>query len=286
MFNFKGVFQTSSFCVLLLLIGSANSYAQFDFGSQMRSDARQAARMQQAYKDGRANGQKMRGYLGYEVGVFFSFADRDFAYSYNKVDANGVNQGETTYTKKMKSRVIGFNAGSYVSLGNVTSRSCLAFDWGVTATLFSDNTGSFVVTTPRVITNYSSTFRYWQFGVPLCLDFKYGGEAIYDKAEAFSITLGAGLQPSLASGAVLATGKMVGKVSPMVKAEIGFFAGLQWKIKASYIYQSGVIYKAQNGDAGMESHPESGVITLTTKPSFNVGISFMPFSHDWDSSRW
>lgn len=259
--------------------------AQFgpgSFGFQRRSQQR----AQQEYKDGRAAGKQMRGYLGYDVGVFFSFADRNYSHTYTDIDASGTNHGEVTYSRKLKPRVIGFNAGSYVPLGSMGSKSCLAFDWGFTATLLKDNTGEVRTRTPLKQGVYQSTILYWDFGAPLCLDYKYGGEAIYDKSEAFSFTFGAGLQPSLASGSIAGTGNLVGSVSPLVKAEIGFFAGLQWKIKASYIYRSGVIYKAKNGDPGMESQPESSVITLTTTPSFNVGISFMPFSHDWDSSRW
>ena len=279
-------FNLSVWCLLLAFSRPVTTHAQFSTLGSSRSGFRQAALMQQDYKDGRANGKKMRGYLGYDVGVFVAFADKNFNYTYNQIDANGVNGGEVSYSRKLKSRAIGFFASSYVPLANLTSSSCLAFDWGVAATLFGDNTDKFVVITPRAITNYKSSIKYWQFAAPFCLDFKYGGEAIYDKAEAFSFTFGAGMQASLASGTVLGTGKFIGAIDPMVKAEIGFFAGLQWKVKASYIYQSGVIYKAEKGDAGMEAHPDSGVITITTKPILNIGVTFMPFSYDWDSSVW
>lgn len=277
----------NKFCVILLLaiITASSASAQFGtggFGFQRRSERR----AEQAYHDGRAAGKQMRGYLGYDVGVFFSFADRNFSYSYYDIDANGNNQGEKVYTKKLKPRILGFHAGSYIPLSSLGRTSCLAFDWGVEATILKDNTGKFVVTTPLVTSRYETDLIYMQFAIPLCLDFKYGGEAIYDKAEAFSVTLGAGLQPSLGSGGMLSTGKIKGAISPMIKAEIGFFAGFQWKVRAAYVAQPGVMYKAQNGDAGMEGRAEGSVISLTSKPSFNIGISFMPFSYDWDSSRW
>jgi hypothetical protein len=286
MFTCKSIFSLACFCTCFLLLCTINTYAQFGTGTSWRSGARQAAQMQQDYLNGRANGKKMRGYLGYDIGAFFAFADKSFSYTYDQVDASGINRGEIAYSKKLKSRALGFYAGSYTPLGNISSSSCLAFDFAAAVTLIHDKTDKFVVTTPWSISNYKSNIIYWQFAIPLCLDFKYGGEAIYDKAEAFSLTLGAGFQPSLASGAMLKTAKLIGAVSPMIKAEIGFFAGLQWKVKASYIYQSGVIYKAQKGDPGMEAHPDSAVMTMTTKPVLNIGVSFMPFSHDWDSSVW
>jgi len=283
----NSIFTPSKFYLILfsILFTSVYAHAQFGVGG-LGFQRRSEQRAQQAYSDGRANGKQMRGYLGYDIGVFFSFADRNFQHTYTDIDANGTNHGEKVYNRKLKSRVIGFNAGSYTPLGNLGSKSCLAFDWGIAATILQDNTGEVYTRSPRSEGVYESTIMHWDFAVPLCLDFKFGGEAIFDKSEAFSFTFGAGLQPSLAMGGVASTSKMVASISPMIKAEIGFFAGLQWKIKASYIYRSGNIYKAENGDAGMESKPESSVITITSTPSFNLGISFMPFSYDWESSRW
>jgi hypothetical protein len=272
--------------VLLVFTTALYTHAQFD-SNGFRMQQRSEKAMMDNYKDGRSQGKQMRGYLGYDIGVFYSFADRNYIHTYNHIDDNGTNLGEVTHRVKLKSAVIGFNAGSYIPMGNLGSTSCLALDWGIAATIYNGSTG-------RITTARGGTYQYsimnWQFMVPLCLDFKYGGEAIYDKSERFSFTMGAGLIPSLSvvaiSGALSSAHKIAGRISPVIKAELGFFAGLEWKVKASYVYRKGNDLKSTPEDSKSGPGPDGSIFTLTTTPAINIGVSFMPFSHDWDSSRW
>ncbi|RYZ52112.1 MAG: hypothetical protein EOP49_10305 [Sphingobacteriales bacterium] len=262
-------------------------FAQAQFsGNSFGAQRRQDKALMDRYKDGRADGKQMRSYLGYEAGAFFSFAQRSFVATAPYTDENGIFQGEKTHTQKLKPWFLGFAVGTYIPLSNLSPKSSVALDFGVNVTMWKGKTGSFYLADSMRRAHYNSDFFLWQFGLPIMLDFKYGGEAIYDKGEAFSFTLGAGLQPAVSTGAVMRTDKLRGTISPVIKAEIGFFALVQWKIKATYLGQTGDVYRVSSGNVGMESKPDGTTFRLTTTPAINLGISFMPFSYDWDSSRW
>jgi hypothetical protein len=145
------------------------------------------------------------------------------------------------------------------------------------------NTGKVTLTSGG---NYQFSINYIQFGVPLCLVYQYGGEAIYDKTETFSFTFGGGLQPSVGFSAIGFMPKTRGCIAPVLKADIGFFAGIQWEVKVSYTYQSGNLATVRKGDTGAEVAPPGSVYAITSSTPLNIGVSFMPFSYGWDSSRW
>lgn len=284
MIPFYRILKKIIFSLMLSCFTLSQVQAQFNgIGGLGGFNARSTQRMIENYRNGRADGKKMRSYLGYDVGLFFSFADRTYEHRYYNIDANGTNTGEYVYTKKLKPRIIGANANSYIPLAKLSRTSCLAFDWGVTAMMMTDGTDRVVLQSGST---YDFSILYIQVAMPLCLEYKYGGEAIYDKSEAFSFTFGAGLFPSLTSAALGNSGKISGAISPMVKAGLGFFAGVEWKITASYIGQSGALYTGRQGDAGLESAPDGSIYTIRSGPSVQIGLSVMPFSFDWDDSRW
>lgn len=283
--NLKPAFFSKIFLTCIIFITIVHpGFAQFGgIGGMNGFNQRSAANMQKAYQKGRENGQQMRGYLGYEVGVFFSFADRNYTHVFDNVDFNGYNRGPASIKLKLKSRMLGFNAGTYTILAKLGATSAIAFDWGVTGIYSHSTTGDIIMPSGS---KYLYSINYMQLGAPLLLDYKIGGEACYDKAEALSVTLGAGLQPALSFLALGSSTTTKGILVPMVKAELGFFAGIQWKIKASYVYQSGNLHRAVGGSSGLESAPETSVYTISTTAPVNIGISFMPFSFDWENSRW
>ncbi len=271
---------------LLLLsfyLQSTTGFSQFNRFDRMGYDARGVAEMNNHYRDGRDHGRKMRGFLGYEVGAFFSFADFNYQHVFD--DVGGFHGGrQITIDRTLKSRHLGFNAGSYVLLGSLGESSALAFDWGITAVFSASSTGDVTMPSGNV---YAYSFNYLQFAVPLLLSYKWGGEAVYDKSQPFSFTAGAGLYPAFVTTTLGSSGNTKGLFAPVLKAEIGFFAGLQWKIKANYIaYTSGEVYKARVDDPGMEGAPQGSVYTVASSAPFNIGIAIMPFSIDWEKSRW
>jgi hypothetical protein len=263
---------------IAIFCSSISANAQIGFGT-----LRAQKRMIQGYVNGRAEGKKMKSYLGYEMGVYTSFANRMLYMNYPLIAADGTYTGEGTFTHKLKGSYLGAFVSIYHRLAMLNDKSCLAFDWGFDALAIVDETGKMSYNTPAYNYSIESLVAYWHYGVPLLIDYKYGGEATYDKADNFSFTLGAGIMPMLAVGAINEVGQISGSIAPLVKAEIGFFAGVQWKVRAMYMMQSGdVLNTNDNSDNVLKYHN----YRLNVKPGINIGISVMPFSFGWDNSRW
>jgi hypothetical protein len=236
--------------------------------------------MGQSYQRAKANGKNLKPYLSYDIGISKPFAHATYTHTYLDME-NGVIRGEKNIRRSLQAKGIGVNTSIYYPLFSVGDKSIVAFDFGIAGYLLHYDLGEIRLSPDKV---YDYSLQSMQIGVPLCLDYKIGGEAIYDKSEKVTFTAGAGLCPVVyLTDLGTDISNIKGGFRPYVHAELGFFAFIEWKIKAYCMGGTANILNLNNENSGMEGMPENSNIKLKSAPVFSIGISFMPFSRDWDS---
>ena len=127
-----------------------------------------------------------------------------------------------------------------------------------------------------------------QFAVPIGINYKVGTDAIASKTKHLGLTLGVGVMPQLNYTALeglsssVTTTEATFTALPYAKAEIAFFLGICFKLRAMYsfgdvpmIYQEKTITTLTDGP-----------FKLTNKSNFVFSLVLMPFSYKWDEKSW
>lgn len=236
------------------------------------------------YSKAKESGKGLKFYQSSHMAVGFILANEGtLNWDYFNRDSDNSYTGLGNINRTFKNSGTTINASVYFPVFNITETSVLAINAGAYGYfLKAEDLGPMQVG----VTRYTSTLTSTNLGLPIALDYKYGGEAINDKAERFSFTIGAGLCPMFMGTIFTGESSTKGTVRPYVHGEIGFFAGIEWKFKVDYLGGSPTYFHADYRDLGREGMPEGSIITITGKPVLSVGIALMPFSFDWESSRW
>lgn len=176
-------------------------------------------------------------------------------------------------------------AGVYFPLSYINSNSLLALNTGLYATGSVWDLGNTSLD-EKVITRYESKDLF--FGAAIGLDFIYGGEATLNKADKVTLRAGAGLMPYFAAGQLADGSQNYGKVGfkPYVKAELGFFAGVEWKIRGMAILGSRTIYNYSSGDYNLNDNDYYYSMNFKIRPTYTIGIAVFPFSFGWENDNW
>lgn len=274
-FKMKTILSAKTLAAFVLAFSCNHAMAQM-------SMARQAYMQHKHYMNARANGKKLKSYLSYEVGYHYPISQATFNHTYVN-EVNGMYTGEKTISRSLKGKGFGGHGGVYYPLFHATEKSVVALNVGAVVNILKYDIGEIRPTDTRV---YNYSFASAQASLPLTMDYKYGGEAMYDKAEKVSFTAGFGLSPTLymANFGPAPYAKL--GLRPYVHAELGFFAFIEWKVYASCMMGNATIFKGDNETAGLENMPFNSRISMDAKPVFSIGFSTMPFSWDWENSRW
>jgi len=126
------------------------------------------------------------------------------------------------------------------------------------------------------------------FGAALGVDYIFGGEATVSKDDKFTFRAGAGMMPYFSVGQLADGSNNYAKVGvkPYIKAEIGFFAGVEWKLKGMAILGSRTIYDVKTGDYNLNDSDYYYSMNFKISPTYTVGIAVFPFSFGWQSDKW
>lgn len=253
--------------------------------SSKNTQAQLSGRSVGKYLASRESGKKMKSYLRYELGYSVSLSNAFFLQDSRYVFPLDNSKRQLLIHKNMPSRGMSANAATHFPIATVSERSIVSIGFGAVANIFSWDLGNVQVDSFFAASSPASGF---QIGIPVGLDYKYGGEATLDKADKVSFTFGAGVCPTF-----YATHIDIGDINqsrfniqPYLKAELGFFAGIQWKVKAMYLMRSTKVIDISSGDVNLNNSMEYSKTQLTTGSVFNIGVAIMPFSWDWDKSGW
>lgn len=139
---------------------------------------------------------------------------------------------------------------------------------------------------PGTVTSYDAKDIF--LGVPIGVDFIYGGEATLNKGNKVTVRGGAGLMPYVAMGELADGSQDYAKlgIKPYVKAELGFFAGIEWKVKGMVIAGSRTIYDYHSGDYNLRESDYYYSFNFKIQPVYTIGLAIFPFSFGWDNDKW
>jgi len=181
---------------------------------------------------------------------------------------------DSTMSINMNGDSWGFTEGVFFPLLNYSEKSIIALYIGQSAHFFIWKSDS-VYTPSEAFVHEGITM---QFGLPIGFDFKYGGEAMLDKGEKISTTVGLGLMPSFAASSFSTDwGGVVFRMPPYVKLEFGAHALVNWKFRVMYNFGDAIGFKQE--DRGM-------VTRFRNNSGFTFSLLMMPFSWDWGQSQW
>jgi len=233
----------------------------------------------------RAEGKNVKSYLSYGINFGLAFSSVDFSHSYSTIDGSGNIVGSNVISRSFDVRGYQFGANVYFRLFDVTPNSTVMFNISPSGYVFHYEMGPIHPVNSN-LGEYDYTLAIGNIALPLTLDYKTGGEALFDKSYRTSFTVGAGLSPVVYGTNFGDLQKMKLGIRPFVHAEIGVFAAIEWKIRLSYMPGTARVMDLYSDDAGMETMPVDSHIQMNTSSMFSVGIALMPFSFGWKSERW
>jgi hypothetical protein len=226
--------------------------------------------------------------LGYG---FYNMNTANFQFDYNKTDVN--NQLiDTYYVATMKpTAAMSASFGLHFPIAMLRNRGVVAI-----ATTFAYNkmdyeTDKFYLTTSNYLTY---KFATTQMAARLGVDLMVGNHGVLDKSKPTCYTIGLGLAPTqfnmtpsiIGTDGKTTTGDAVSKMKmqPYIKAEIGFMAGLCFKLRATYSFGRADLMRVTTPSAVPASYP----LATTFQMRSNLELSFiiMPLSPAWRKSRW
>jgi hypothetical protein len=126
-------------------------------------------------------------------------------------------------------------------------------------------------------------------GLPIGVDYIFCGESTNKQADKVSLRAGIGAMPFISFGSMSDDFSKYSRlgVRPYIKAELGFFAGIEWKIKTQVIVGSRNLYDVRMGDYDLQDGANYySNFKMDLRPSYSVGIAIMPFAAGWDNDNW
>ena len=213
------------------------------------------------------------------------YETKDFFYS----DLPGFPSRDTIYKGELKTTAaIGYNIGTYFPLKQLGRKSklCLSTDFVYNIMTWESTKNPNGL---GGLTGFDYSGFTAQMGLPIGLDVKIGTDAMTDKAIRFCTTFGAGVHPSYSITALDYDISIDPKfnTNPYVKAEVGIFAGICFKLRALYTFgnMTYIDYNERKTDEAFLSLTENGS-KLTSKSNLTLSLIVMPFSWGWPRSEW
>ena len=121
-------------------------------------------------------------------------------------------------------------------------------------------------------------------GLALSADFKFGVDAMMDKAYRWGWTGGIGVLPSANMTADFDNAQMTFGVQPFLKTELALRAGIVWKLRVMYAFGK-LDYLNVNSKTGFFGYSNSTHVTeLIGRSNFTVALVAMPFSFTYKRS--
>lgn len=137
---------------------------------------------------------------------------------------------------------------------------------------------------------WNNSATTWQLQWPVGLDLKFGSDARLEKNHRFCMSFGGGIMPSLYGtkmGDTLKKKKSreinIGSV-PYVKAEMGVYWGICWKLKL--MYSVGDLPLVEGASNGHKEPYWVSNFSLKNNSALTVSLVLMPFSYDWPDNGW
>lgn len=279
-FNYK-----FSLIAALLCAFACRSFAQYGYGGFSQMDqARMAYLDFLKYKKYKEEGRNLikwwrsEGSIGIVMSTNANFEQRS--------QFDGTLYGTPSLDTTMKGTakaLLGLHANSNSNhmLARLGASSILSFSWGLQIDIlrwkleeFNGNETNSVV---------SSNLTYWQTGLPLTIDYKWGCDVDFEPEMKTCFAVGAGVMPLVGlSFDSHGDGGGGGRIAPYAYASFGVYAWGCWKLRVSYMPGKFSI---------LDSRTDYGSTVNTMKIQgdhiITLGIANMSHSRDWkDGGGW
>ena len=177
----------------------------------------------------------------------------------------------------------GAEAGTFYILMRNGRQSALCFDIAFSEYFYNYKIGP--------LTYGSATFSDESSvgiaGMPIGISYKSGGEVTLNKHDKSTLSIGAGIEPTMSISKVIAAETRYG-ARCYVAAEVGVFAGIEWKLRATYYTgTTTVVNLTADGLDNVSSYNVIGPlgtmdVKAVTGGDFNLSLVLLPFSFKWD----
>jgi len=238
------------------------------------------------YLKKRDDGKNVSLFHRFEVGYSFLFGNGSES-SYMRYREQGNPNVINGITTGQSFSYRGFNgyAGVYFPMAYLSSNTALLLNTSLIANINKFELGNTSLDPSVQMTNEGADAL---IGIPIGLDFAYGGEVTNNKIDKVTLRAGAGVMPYLNYGTMADNSNHYARLGlrPYVKAEMGFFLGVEWKLRGMVIAGSRTIYNYTVGDYYLNDSGYYGSYSLKVSPSYVVGFSVFPFSFGWENDKW
>lgn len=185
-----------------------------------------------------------------------------------------------------------YTEGTFFPLAKTGREGLFAIDFSTSVNITQYNIGKidYSSATGIVETGVTETFNF-----PIALVYKSGGEVNLNKKSKFMFTIGCGIAPYLSASKIITFGDATFGARQFAMVEMGYFAGLAWKVRAVVYSGNMTLVDKPNADIfNATSGHSDGIGNLDIKVIGNGGASLTllvnPFSWDWkgtgDNYSW
>lgn len=226
-----------------------------------------------------------RGPSNTEIGYSYCVASAEFKFRDNNFNERTGMVTDTGFTQRLTSKSgFGVTAGYYWPVAKMNDMSRLSIGlsymynfylWDGEVFSYASNTSSQGTTTTSV---GSGTV---ELALPVGVDYKYGCDALKDKSRKFCASFGAGVYPSGSVTVFKDNGGFAFRARPYVRGEIGFFAGICFKVRGTYVLGKTNYINYEDSGVGYETST-----TFKSTGTLALSLILMPFSWKWNKAEW
>jgi hypothetical protein len=187
---------------------------------------------------------------------------------------------DTTFSRKTRAtRSIALHAGTYLPITLLSDQGAIALNIELLG-IFSEIAYDSILIHSKA--EYDRREQNWMIGVPISIDLKTGGEVSLSKAQKHIFGLGAGLMIGVTTASSEKKAESPLTAVPFIKAELGWFAGLAFKVRGTAYLASGSYDKTYSNLFASDE------LQMKLKQGYGYTLSLivMPFSYGWRSEEW
>ncbi|PZF73606.1 hypothetical protein DN068_07745 [Taibaiella soli] len=254
----------------------------FDLG---RQNERTRQRALLAYKKAKSEGQNLckwwkdEASLGISMSGPVTYSQRS---QYTAIPNINEPSHDTTIMGAAKGLLsLHLNGNSNHLISRLGMNSILSLSVGIQVDMLHYQIQTFDNSTLNVVTQQP---LYWQIGVPITLDYKWGCDVDFQPESRTCFAVGAGAMPMLGlSDYNFADLGQCFKVAPLVYASFGVYLMGCWKIRVSYMPGKFTIAKDYKSTVAATTT----TLNMQGDHVFTIGIGHMQHSRDWkDGGGW
>jgi len=225
--------------------------------------------------------QYMKGPKRIEIGYSFCMTAATYTYHATTFDESTISLIDTTYREKIRTKGgFGATVGTYFPVAPIGEKGSLAISLSYlyNALLWEGTSFSYSTGSEGTTSSGSGTI---EMALPVGLDYKFGCDALLDKSKRFCYSVGVGAYPSLTATVYKDEAGAGFHVLPYLKGEVGIFAGICMKVRATYAFGN-IKYISYNDSYGNVQSETS----LKGKSALTLSLILMPFSWKWEKQDW